>query len=291
MKGRSIAENVLLAQELFRDIRRKKDYHNVVVKLDMAKAYDSVSRIYLTKVTRNFGFDERIIDMVWRIISNNWYSIIVNGKAYGFFNSTRGLKQGDPLLPTLFIIATEVLSKGLNNLNKDADFKGYSLLKWSINHLSYAYDTILFCSSHRKSMKRMMIVLRTYEYASGQMTNLSKSYLYLHDKIPPAVARRIKDTTGIAQGVFPFTYLGCPVFNGRRKIIYFENLLRRVTKRVMSWQNKLLTFGGRYILIRHVLQSIPLCTLFAMNPPKGVVEQLHKVFTRFLGRGRGIIRN
>lgn len=71
----------------------------MVVKLDMTKAYDRVSWIFLTKVMRNFGFDERIIDMVWRLISNNRYSILVNGQAFGFFESSRGLKQGDHYLP------------------------------------------------------------------------------------------------------------------------------------------------------------------------------------------------
>lgn len=78
-----------------------------------------------------------------------------------------------------------------------------------------------------------MAVLRRYEYASRQMINLLKSYLYLQDKIPLSIVRRVKDTTGLAQCTFLFTYLDCRVFYGRRKFIYFENLLRRVTKRIM----------------------------------------------------------
>jgi len=113
MKGRSTAENALLAQEIIRDINRRNEFHNVVMKLDMTKAYDRVSWIFLTKVIRNFGFDERIINMVWRLISNNRYSMLVNGQAFGFFEYSRGLKQGDALSPTLFIIAAEVLARSL----------------------------------------------------------------------------------------------------------------------------------------------------------------------------------
>lgn len=173
VKGRSIIENVLMAQEIIKNINMRKKYVNVVVKLDMAKAYDRVSWIFLTKVLRKFGFSKVIIDMVWRLVSNNWYIVLVNGQPYGFLQSSRGLKQGDPLSPTLFIIAAEVLSRGLNQLHKEDGFISYGLPKWSpqINHLSYTDDTILFCSGERASVIKMMNVLKRYENVSGQLIN------------------------------------------------------------------------------------------------------------------------
>lgn len=86
VKGRSIKENVLLAQEIIRDMNRRNKLHNVVVKFDMAKAYDRVSWKYLIQVMKRFGFSERIIDMIVRLISNNWYSVLMNGKSFVFFN-------------------------------------------------------------------------------------------------------------------------------------------------------------------------------------------------------------
>lgn len=67
-----------------------------------------------------FVFSEVIINMIWRIIPNSWYSALVNGRAHGFFRLSRGLKQGDPLASALFIIVTEVLARGLNSLHGDA---------------------------------------------------------------------------------------------------------------------------------------------------------------------------
>lgn len=80
---------MLLAQEIIRDINKRAKHHNVVVKLDMATAYDRVPWIFLTQVMRRFGFGERMIDMVWRLLSNNWYSILINGQTFDFFPSSR----------------------------------------------------------------------------------------------------------------------------------------------------------------------------------------------------------
>ncbi|XP_060211840.1 uncharacterized protein LOC132639410 [Lycium barbarum] len=85
VKGRSIMENVLLAQEIIADIRLRNKSANIVMKLDMAKAYDRVSWIFLLKVLRKFDFSEVLIDMIFRLISNNWYSVLINGQQQGLF--------------------------------------------------------------------------------------------------------------------------------------------------------------------------------------------------------------
>ncbi|XP_019228674.1 PREDICTED: uncharacterized protein LOC109209791 [Nicotiana attenuata] len=130
VKGRSIFENILLTQEIVTDIRLRGKPVNVVIKLDMAKAYDRVSWKYLLHVLRRMGFSEHFINMVWNLVSNNWYSVLVNGQASGFFKSTRGVKQGDPLSPALFILSVEVLSRSLNKLFDDKSFVGFGMPKW-----------------------------------------------------------------------------------------------------------------------------------------------------------------
>lgn len=98
VKGRNIADNILLAEELMSMINKKSRGSNVAIKLDMAKAFDRVSWPYLTAILRAFGFGKVWIDLVWRIISNCYFSLIINGELKGFFKSTRGIRQGDPSL-------------------------------------------------------------------------------------------------------------------------------------------------------------------------------------------------
>lgn len=151
------------------DIRLRGKPDNVVIKLDMAKAYDKVEWRFLIRVLEKMGFDAEILDMVWRLIANNWYSISINGQAHGFFHSTRGVKQGDPLSPTFFILSAEVLSRALNQLFNNHEYKSYGLPKWSdkSNHLSYADDIIIFAAVDRKSLQLIMEVLKKYEEQSG----------------------------------------------------------------------------------------------------------------------------
>ncbi|KAK4708883.1 hypothetical protein R3W88_029808 [Solanum pinnatisectum] len=108
--------------------------------------------------------------------------------------------------------------------------------KWSpqINHLSYADDTILFCSGEKASIKKMIMVLREYEKTSRQMINMNKSFFYLHDNTPLIIAIRLRKITGIRQRSFPFTYLGCPVYYGRKKCSYFAELVKKIQRKISS---------------------------------------------------------
>nr|XP_009796280.1 PREDICTED: uncharacterized protein LOC104242863 [Nicotiana sylvestris] len=251
--GRNIVENILLTQEIVTEIRlRTKAGPNVILKLDMTKAYDRLSWLFLTK-------------------------------AHGFFKSSRGVKQGDPVSPTLFILAAEALYRGLNALHTNLYFCGFGMPKWSpkINHLAYADDMIIFPSSDETSLMLIMQVLKAYEAASGQLVNKTKSAVYLHHLTDMEMASKVERITGIHRDDFPIIYLGCPIFYARRKLEFYQPLMTKVMDKLQSWQGKLLSVGGKAVLISHVLQSMPMHLLSAVNPPKYVINRLHKLFAQF----------
>ncbi|XP_070021012.1 uncharacterized protein [Nicotiana sylvestris] len=284
VKGRNIIENILLTQEIVTDIRlRTKAGPNVILKLDMTKAYDRLSWLFLTKVLRKMRFTERLIRIVFGLVSNNWYFILINGQAHGFFKSSRRVKQGDPVSPTLFILAAEALSRGLNALHTNLYFCGFGMPKWSpkINHLAYADDMIIFSSSDETSLMLIIQVLKAYEAASGQLVSKTKSAVYLHHLTDTEVVSKVERITGIHRNDFPIIYLGCPIFYARRKLEYYQPLITKVMDKLQSWQSKLLLVGGRAVLISHVLQSMPMHLLSAVNPPNYVINRLHKLFAQF----------
>lgn len=84
-KNRAITDNILLVQELLQKLNHKARGGNVIMKIDLYKAYDRLSRLFLLHVLRQFGFSEPFIDLIWRLICNCWYSVLVNGQVQGFF--------------------------------------------------------------------------------------------------------------------------------------------------------------------------------------------------------------
>ncbi|XP_019241989.1 PREDICTED: uncharacterized protein LOC109222035, partial [Nicotiana attenuata] len=237
VKGRNISQNIMLAQEIVHGIKKPTMGSNVVIKHDMAKAYERVSWSFTCIMLRRMGFSEMIIDMIWRTMSNNWYSVIVNGTRCGFFQSTRGLKQGDPLAPSLFIIGAELLSRMLNLLNHDQPFHGFYMQKRGpqINHLSFAGDIIIFTSGRRTSLRKIMWILSNYESTSGQLINRHKSPFMTAPCVLPSAVRRIQRETSFYRKDSPLTYLGCPLYTCRIRIMYFNGLISKVLGRIKGW--------------------------------------------------------
>nr|XP_027067478.1 uncharacterized protein LOC113693097 [Coffea arabica] len=157
-----------------------KEGGNVMLKLDMMKAYDRVS--FFIRVLRRFGFSEVWIDMIWRLISNVWFSVFVNGSPQDFFKSSRDLRQGDLISTALFVIGAEVLSRSLNTLAEYKRFRPFKVPRGCsmVTHLAYADDVVIFTSGLKASITLVKGVVDEYCAFSDQRVNCQKScYLWL----------------------------------------------------------------------------------------------------------------
>ena len=176
VEGRQILDAVLIANEAVDTIiRRKKS--GIVCKLDIEKAYDHLSWEFLTQVLEKMGFGKRWVK--W-CVSTTSFSILVNGSPTGFFQNSRGLRQGDPLSPYPFVIGMEALSRLLNRAVDGNYFHGSKIADRDgadsvISHLLYADDTLLFCGANKDQIKYLSWILMWFEALSGLRINLNKS--------------------------------------------------------------------------------------------------------------------
>lgn len=195
----------------------------------MMKAYDRLSWPFLQKILSHFGFSHNWIHLVLNTISNCHYSYLLNGEPCGFIKAERGIRQGDPLSPALFVLASEYLSRGLNNLYNTHpsmyfDCKGGI----KISHLAYVDDCIIFCKANKSSLQRLQSFLVHYETTSGQKINLSKSEVFAGKRANLDLITSVLDISP----PLPFTYLGAPISKGRKKIQLFNPLIDRIKSSV-----------------------------------------------------------
>ncbi|XP_073133945.1 uncharacterized protein [Henckelia pumila] len=227
------------------------------------------------------GFTATTITLIPKVEVN------VNGTPTGFFASSRGLRQGDPLSPLLFVLGAEYLSRGLDRLFlQHADLRYRSGCDLSISHLAYVDDVIIFANGGSRGLQRLKDFLAHYENCSGQLVNVAKSAMIF----PPGwTARRrscLLQITGFAEGQLPLKYLGAPLFRGNRKCSLFEPLLQSVRKKLEGWESRSLAPGSRMTLIRSVLLSIPIYLCQVIQPPLAVLEKLERIFNAFLWGSR-----
>ena len=119
----------------------------LALKLDMSKAYDRVEWVFLEKIMLQMGFNSKWVGWILECIRSVTYSILVNGEPQGHIVPTRGIRQGDPLSPYLFLLCSEGLNGLIQQAVTEGNIQGVSLCKNGpkISHLFFADDSLLFC--------------------------------------------------------------------------------------------------------------------------------------------------
>uniref|UniRef100_A0A803P3L4 Reverse transcriptase domain-containing protein n=1 Tax=Cannabis sativa TaxID=3483 RepID=A0A803P3L4_CANSA len=286
--GRWIVESSILTQELVHTIKAKKGKGGLLaLKLDMHKAFDRIEWSFLEKVLLCNGFDNQVCGLIMTCVSTVSYSVLLNGIPQKKIFPKRGLRQGDPLSPFLFLMCHEVLSKLLLRQQDLGKLHGVSISRSSqaISHLMFADDTILFARANTRNVDAILDCISTYEGWSGQKCSLAKSSILFskntlvsthHDIISML---KVKECTGNEK------HLGNPFVFKRSKRQEFHFLKDKVLQRINGWKSKLLSFAGRTTLVKAVASTIPIYTMSTGRLPVSTCKELDSLIRKFWWTG------
>lgn len=219
--GRLITDNVIIAHEIFHSLktRTRQATSYMAIKTDITKAYDRLEWGFLEEAMKRMGFDHKWISWIMKCVSTVRYSVLINGATKGSIKPERGIRQGDPLSPYLFIICAEVLSHLLNRSTQARKLQGIKISNRSpaVSHLLFADDSLFFTLANSKSAREIKAILNIYEKASGQAVNLRKSAITFGKKVKPENKRQVRNILNIHNDGGGGKYLGLPEQFGTKK--------------------------------------------------------------------------
>ncbi|XP_019191056.1 PREDICTED: uncharacterized protein LOC109185569 [Ipomoea nil] len=246
---RLITDNILIAAEVGHYLNRKQCGLTGLgaLKLDMAKAYDRIEWSFLQKMLMALRFDERWVELLMMCVTTVSYSVLVNGSRSDQIIPTRGLRQGDPLSPYLFIICAEELSLLLQQAQAKGEIHGCRVARGapSITHLFFADDSLLFFKANAQEAGVIKCCLSEYEKMSGQVVNYHKSSICYSKNTRDETREEVANILGVVQTQNFGKYLGLPSFVGRNRKAAFSYIEDKIRQRISSWNKKLLSQAGK----------------------------------------------
>lgn len=260
-----------------------------LLKLDMSKAYDRVEWKYVEALLGRLGFSSKWTELIMRCIKTVKYRVRVNGNLTKPFSPTRGIRQGDPLSPYIFVICAQGLSSLLKGCNSMGLIKGLKMASRgpTITHLFFADDSLIFFKADPNSCVHVKESLESYEAASGQVINLDKSALSFSPNTAGGNQQRVKEILRIRVSRSHELYLGVPSFSMRSKRLQFGYLKDRLLKRIETWNHKRFTKGGKEVLIKSVLQAIPTFAMSCFRIPTSICKEMESACARFWWKNSG----
>jgi hypothetical protein len=253
------------------------------VKADMSKAYDRVEWSFLEAMMKKMGFCTTWVELIMKCVTTVKYQIKVNGEFTQQFTPTRGLRQGDPLSPYLFVICAEGLSALLHDAEINGRISGVKICPTApaVTHLFFADDSILLIKADEEEALALREVLDLYENCSGQCINTEKSAIMFSKNSSQIKKDLVKSALEIHGDAWNEKYLGLPVYVGRSKKKAFAYLKDKIWARIQGWIEKLLSKAGKEVLIKAVAQAIPTFAMSCFNMTKSFCDEISNMIGKF----------
>ncbi|GKU93106.1 hypothetical protein SLEP1_g6734 [Rubroshorea leprosula] len=268
IEGRQITDGIIILNEMVDEAKNSKK-PILIFKADFEKAYDSVNWNFLNSMMNKLGLCPKWRNWIQECISSATVSILVNGSPTEEFLMEKGLQQGDPLAPFLFLIIAEALNGLILKAVEDNLFKGVEVGKsgLKISHLQFVDDSIFLCEAIDQNVATLKSVLRCFELLSGLKVNFFKSSL-IRLNVETNDLDKFAEKLNCVTGQTPFKYLGVLIGTNPKRTSTWTSMVDTMRKRLSNWKRDLLSFDKRIIPLKSVISNIPVYYFSTLKAPK-----------------------
>ncbi|XP_074328042.1 uncharacterized protein LOC141665954 [Apium graveolens] len=291
IEGRLLTDNALIAFEINHYMQRKRQGRTGVagLKLDISKAYDRLEWSFVRNMMVKFGFNSVWIERIMQFISSVAYSFLHNGDEFGCVVPRRGLRQGDPISPYLYIMCAEGLSAIIRRNEEAGLIHGCRIARGapSISHLLFADDCYMFFKAAKGESSTLKGILQRYARISGQVINSNKSSITFSTNTSAEDRQEVQNQLQVQQNETPGKYLGLPMKVGQNKKAEFEFLVEKVASKLQTWGMGNVSKAGKVTLLKSATQTIPTFWMNLMLIPQDVCDRIEKKMNQYWWGGRG----
>ncbi|CAL1398235.1 unnamed protein product [Linum trigynum] len=260
----------------------KKGY--MVLKVDLAKAYDRIGWEFLHETLQAARLPDLCIKWIMECVTSTSYQVLWNGGETDSFTPSRGLRQGCPLSPYLFTLCIERLSHCIGSEVKKHKWKPVRLSPGgpALSHLFFADDLVLFAEASIIQADIVMECLNNFCLASGEMISKEKSRVFFSRNVKNKDRNDICNRMGIQATTDLGRYLGVPVLHGRITKSTYKFILDRIDQKLTSWKARTLSLAGRVTLAVSVLNALPTYAMQTTCLPLSICDAIDRKVRSFV---------
>lgn len=284
IKGRHILDNFYCAHILIHHLNVSKT-SAAILKIDFQQKFDQINWTFLLELFKARGFSEKWIGWISDLLGSNTSAVLLNGVPGRTFIHKRGLRQGDPLSPLLFILCIDVLFRLMKKAVFSAHLPTVGIGDVKIHSIIFADDVLLFFDGSIRSATTIKSILEAFSICSGLKINFDKSFL-TPINISEDQATGISNIFNFPLQPFPLSYLGLPLSLKNLRRVDYLPIIENIDKRLAGWKSASLSRGGRIILLNSVLSSLPTYFYLAFALLVWVIKAIERVQRGFFWKGK-----
>ncbi|XP_021717958.1 uncharacterized protein LOC110685744 [Chenopodium quinoa] len=267
--GRQITDNIVIMQEVLHTMRRKQGKKGYMeIKIDFEKAYDRLRWSFIRDTLVQMNLPITMIEVIMECITTTSLQVLWNGEPSSSFKPSRGVRQGDPLSPYIFVMCMERLYQTIEATIVNGYWKPIRASREGplLSNLFFADDIVLFAEATIDQASLIQACLERFCQASGQKQDIAT-------------------TLGMEATKDLGLYLGMPTLTRRVTKDTYSHLCEKIDRRLAGWKSKYLSLAGRITLAKSTLSTMSFYSMQTAKVPRTITENIDRKLRRFIWGG------